>query len=276
MKKFYSKFLSITIILIMLLSVNSMGFAESPDINLKAAYKEITYYADTNDIPLNMTFEDFIKDYKEQDYSNAQEYLDVFYSLLQPQSEIESSSSSSGGGSSYYYNIGTSLPSDVHPDYSKYNLKDVIKKGDVIYEDNGGFGITGHIAIVEGFHYNSEQDVTYIRLIEAISDGVVRSLLDDTRVDDKDVTILRVDDATSTNITDAISFCSGEVGSSYSLDFAKDTSSSETDWYCSELVWASYKNQDIDIEKSGFSEPGITPHDIMNSSEVSEIDFSEQ
>ncbi|MTI48738.1 MAG: hypothetical protein FH761_12905 [Firmicutes bacterium] len=276
MKKFYSKFLSITIILIMLLSVNSMGFAESPDINLKAAYKEITYYADTNDIPLNMTFEDFIKGYKEQDYSNAQEYLDVFYSLLQPQSEIESSSSSSGGGSSYYYNIGTSLPSDVHPDYSKYNLKDVIKKGDVIYEDNGGFGITGHIAIVEGFHYNSEQDVTYIRLIEAISDGVVRSLLDDTRVDDKDVTILRVDDATSTNITDAISFCSGEVGSSYSLDFAKDTSSSETDWYCSELVWASYKNQDIDIEKSGFSEPGITPHDIMNSSEVSEIDFSEQ
>jgi uncharacterized protein YycO len=153
---------------------------------------------------------------------------------------------------------------------------DVVKKGDIIYEANGGFGITGHIAIVEGIYYNAAQDVEYIRLIEAISNdygGVVRSLLDDTRVDDKDVTIFRVGNASSTDITSAISFCSGEIGSSYKIDLAKDTSSSETDWYCSELVWAAYYNQDIDIEKSGISEPGITPHDIRDSSEVTEISF---
>lgn len=277
-KRFYNKLLVVTITFIMVLSVNTMTFAEPAkvDTDFETAYKQIVYYAENNNIPLNMTFEDFVNGYEEQKYSSVQEYLDVFYSLLQPRKEIRSSSSRSSGGSPYYYNIGTSLPSNVHPDYSKYNLKDVVKEGDIIYENNGGFGITGHIAIVEGFYYNSEQDVTYIRLIEAIDDGVVRSLLDDTRVDEKDVTIFRVDDATSTNITDAISFCVGEIGSSYSLDFAKDTSSSETDWYCSELVWAAYKNQGIDIEKSGFSEPGITPHDIRDSSEVSEINFSEQ
>lgn len=82
-------------------------------------------------------------------------------------------------------------------------------------------------------------------MIEAISNdygGVTRSILDDTRVDEKAVTILRVSGATSSNIKSAVNFCRGEVGSTYKLDVpAKDTSSDETDWYCSELVWAAYK-----------------------------------
>ncbi|MBQ9862641.1 MAG: hypothetical protein IJM28_01905, partial [Lachnospiraceae bacterium] len=56
------------------------------------------------------------------------------------------------------------------------------------------------------------------------------------------------------------------LGKKYSLDFAKDTSSSEKDWYCSELVWAAYKNQGIDIEVAGNGEPGVTPRDLRNSS----------
>ena len=186
-------------------------------------------------------------------------------SALQPeQAPVRSASSS--GGSSYYYNTGLSCPSQVS--YDKYNLLDVVKKGDLIFEKNGGYGITGHIAIVEGVYpRNDGTGRSYIRLIEALSTkegGVTRSVLDDKRVDDKGVTILRVSGATSTKINHAVSFCQGELGSRYFLDFAKDYSASETDWYCSELVWAAYYNQGINIEVGGFhGEPGVTPRDIL-------------
>lgn len=113
-----------------------------------------------------------------------------------------------------------------------------------------------------------------IRIIEAINQGVVRSILDDSRVDDKDVSIYRVSDASSSDKDDAVAFCWGEFGSSYILDFSKDKSSSETDWYCSELVWAAYYNQDIDIETTVFlNEPGVTPRDIKRCAKVESVNF---
>lgn len=150
------------------------------------------------------------------------------------------------------------------PDYSKYNLLSTVQKGDLIYEANGGFGISGDIAIVEGFYHNVAHDITYIRIIEVISDGVCRSLLDD-----KDVSVLRVFGASTTIKNSAVSFCVGELGSSYFLDFPQNTSSSETDWYCAELAWVGYYRQGIDIEREPFlSEPGVTPRDIYNSDQV--------
>lgn len=88
---------------------------------------------------------------------------------------------------------------------------------------------------------------------------------------------MRVSGATSDIINEAVQFCRGEIGSSYILDLAKNTSSNETDWYCSELVWAAYKNQGIDIEVGGLhGEPGITPHDILGSSKTYTVSYSEQ
>ena len=71
---------------------------------------------------------------------------------------------------------------------------------------------------MEGVYHNSARDINYIRIIEAIDCGVVRSLLDDTRVDDKDVSIHRVNSASSTDINNAINFCIDEIGSRYSID----------------------------------------------------------
>ncbi len=200
------------------------------------------------------------------------EYADAYLGIMEPMVTAYRSSSSSGSGK-WYYNIGTSLPSNANPVYSRYNLYNSVKKGDVIFESKGGFGITGHIAIVEGKYYNAAKDVNYIRVIEAIDEGVVRSCLDDTRVDDKDVILLRVTAATANNIDSAVNFCIGELGSSYFLDFQKDTSPAETDWYCSELVWAAYQHQGINIEVSGLNEPGITPRDIRNSAQTATITF---
>ncbi|MBR3770737.1 MAG: hypothetical protein IKL07_00555 [Clostridium sp.] len=184
----------------------------------------------------------------------------------------DSASICSSSGEKWYYNTGTSIPSKATPVYSKYKLLNNVKAGDIVYEANGGLGVTGHIAIVEGKYYDSTKKMYYIRVIEAISSGVVRSILDDTRVDDKAVTIYRVSGATSAQKTAALNFCKGELGSKYFCDLKKDTSSSETDWYCSELVWAGYKNQGIDIETTtGINEPGITPRDIARSSKVYKV-----
>lgn len=277
-KKSCSLVLAIT--LVVSLSVNAFAGApslqrESAQKNLGTAYAQIMSYASQNNIELGMSLEDFAKNY---DGQPVKDYLNAYYSVLQPESAgIQSSSSS--GGSSYYYNTGTSCPTQA--DYSRYNLLSVVRKGDVIFEANGGYGITGHIAIVEGIY--SRNDGTgrkYIRLIEAISNsegGVTRSILDDTRVDEKAVTILRVSGATSSKINAAVSFCQGELGSSYFLDFAKDHSASETDWYCSELVWAAYYNQGINIEVGGLhGEPGVTPRDIRRCKLTYEVAYSAQ
>lgn len=87
---------------------------------------------------------------------------------------------------------------------------------------------------------------------------------------------MHVTDASSDNIANAVAFCCNELGASYRLDFQKDTEAGQTDWYCSELVWAAYKSQGIDIEVSGNGEPGITPRDIKNSSKTSKRAVSKQ
>lgn len=230
-------------------------------------YQQVMEYAQTNDIPLNMSYKTFMSEYQAGQYSNLDEYADVYYDLLEPQITTKS-----GGGDKWYYNTGTSLPQPA--DYSRYNLLDRVQKGDIIFEANGGFGITAHIAIVEGIYYDNVQNQNYIRIVEAIDDGVVRSVLDDQRVDDKAVYLYRVIGATNTTKVNAINFCISQLGKSYYIDFSKDTSSSEPDWYCSELVWAAYYNQGIDIETSNLiNEPGVTPRDIVNGTKVGRVPF---
>lgn len=243
---------------------NSQMSEESTFLN---TYKQLMEYAERNNIPLDMDYETFVMEYQDGHYSSLNDYVKIYYDLLTVQIEARS-----GGGKQWYYNTGTSLPQRAN--YSKYNLLSNVQKGDIIFEANGGFGITAHIAIVEGVYYDNVQKQNYIRIIEAIDDGVVRSVLDDQRVDDKDVYVYRVIGATNSTKNNAINFCISQLGKSYSLDFAKDTSISEFDWYCSELVWAAFYNQGIDIETTNIiNEPGVTPRDIVNSIKVGRVPF---
>ncbi|MBP5661221.1 MAG: hypothetical protein J6X08_07830 [Lachnospiraceae bacterium] len=267
--------------------------AKLKDKTLEQAYVDVMTYAERNGIELSMTLKDFKINYNG---GSVAVYEQSYYSVLRRNTiansfdldllnsdmfdvidigkgaERQSASSSSSKSGGYYYNTGTSCPSKAT--YSKYNLLDNVKKGDIIYEAAGFFYIAGHVAVVEGV-YTRPGGGKYIRVIEAIENGVVRSILDDTRIDERDGHVLRVKNASSTVIDRAVSFCVGELGSSYSLDFAHDTSSSETDWYCSELAWAAYKNQGIDIETTGWlNEPGITPRDIYRSNKVSSVNVN--
>ncbi len=278
MKKWVTKAIGL-MMAVMLFSLSPMeteaSAVKAQSLSLRSSYTNVMNYAQKMGIDLGMTYDDFVSNYQGQ---GVLSYEQEYYKVLRPQTfervviggnEIQSaSSSSSSGGKIYYYDTGTSCPKEAT--YRKYKLLQNVKKGDIIFEGNGGFGITGHIAVVEGI-YSRGDGTQYIRLIEAIENGVVRSILDDKRVVDKDVTVLRVKDATTTQINNAVSFCVSQLGKKYKLDFAKDTSKNEKDWYCSELAWAAYKNQGIDIEVGGLNEPGITPRDIKRCNKVKTI-----
>lgn len=232
------------------------------------SYQKVIEVAQDYNVPIDMSFSEYKENY-DSSYGSYDEYAKHYISLLKNNEEDLKSS----GGDKYYYDTGTSCPAEAT--YDKYNLLDIVEKGDIIFEAAGGFGITGHIAIVEGIYPRTDCG-KYIRLVEAGSFGVARSILDDTRYDEKEAMILRVKGATDNQKNAAVNFCISQLGKGYLIDFQKDTSADEKDWYCSELVWAGYKNQGIDIEVSGFNEPGITPRDIRNSELTQEIAVSEQ
>jgi hypothetical protein len=243
---------------------------------LTAAYETLMNYAKLKGIDLDLELDTFIQEYEESSYTNTSEYLNAYYQVFQKPTLTlpgnTGSIKSSGDIVKWYYDTGTTLPQAA--DYSKYNLLNTVQKGDIIFEAKAGFGITGHVAIVEGIFYSETMEQYYIRVVEATLLGVIRSVLDDSRVNDNGVSVLRVSGTTSSQIDHAVDFCISQLGKGYSLDFAKDTSASESNWYCSELVWAGYYNNGINIETTGFyNEPGITPRDIKNSSMITNISF---
>lgn len=144
--------------------------------------------------------------------------------------------------------------------------------GNILYESAGGGGFTGHAAIVEGRFYDASQKKYYIRIVEAIDDGVVRSVLDSTRYKERGGHLLLF--ASGINVSSdvrkkAVDFAVSQIGKPYHLNLSrKGYSSSQPDWYCSELVWVSYYCQGVDIEAKGINEPGITPRDIYHSEKL--------
>ncbi len=169
------------------------------------------------------------------------------------------------------------------PNYSKYNLLSVVQPGDILYEDVGASGFLGHIAIVEGIYYSEEYNQYYIQIIEAMGyilgglgsgDGICRSVLDDDRLDDFQGRIYRVTDATEEQKAAAIAFCVSQIGKNYSVMTGGHHLSADTAaWYCSELTWASYYLQGIDLEEDvGI---WITPHEVRDSEGLTRIEVSE-
>lgn len=248
-------------------SANTLENAQQYSDELLDAYKELSLYIVANNCAANISLETFVQEYYAGEYDSISAYLDSYYSILEiPQNDKWT------GDTHWYYNTGTALMDK--PNYSNYNLLSIVQAGDILYEDQGGSGLTGHIAIVEGIFYDTSYSVFYIRLVEAIGfisgsigqgDGVCRSVLDDSRFMNRQGMILRVSSANATQKSAAVAFCVGQIGKGYSIDLAHDTSANETDWYCSELAWAAYYLQGIDLETSS-NLPGITPREIRDSS----------
>lgn len=247
------------------------------DAELLSAYEELCGFIAEHELPASISLEAFIQSYEEGDYTSVANYIQEYYDIFDVSDDRESTGYTLSR-SNWYYNTGTNLT--AMPNYSKYNLLSVVKPGDIIYEDAGGSGLTGHISIVEGIYYDAFYGRYYIRIVEAIGyisgsgqgDGVCRGVLDDDRLDNREGTILRPAGASDTAIANAVAFCVGQIGKGYYIDLFKNTSTAEKNWYCSELVWAAYYNQGINIENDTIV--GITPKEILASSNVTTVSVS--
>lgn len=146
----------------------------------------------------------------------------------------------SGNGNSL--NLSLVQPGDL------INMKGVLKYANLI----GGLfpGYWHHTAIAETAGSGGT-------MIEAWDSGVRRLYTSSTLTADE-ACILRVN-TSSTVKTNAKNFAVSQIGKPYDYGWlllvgvgTKDVNSSK--WYCSELAWAAYKRQGIDIDKN----PGWT------------------
>ncbi|MDR3128081.1 MAG: hypothetical protein LBT99_01980 [Bifidobacteriaceae bacterium] len=193
--------------------------------------------------------------------------------FVSPQPAQASSLFSAGYSNlSWYDNTGTTLPQV--PNYSKYDLLNKVQPGDVIFEGTGFGGLTGHILTVEGIFHDPTLDKDYIRIIESsmflshshfVADGVVRGVLDDQRVDDNKISIYRDPNATFSQGVAVANFEVSQLGKPYTFKYFSYSNSPNTKkWYCSELAWAAWESQGIDIENHAWNRlPGlISPRDV--------------
>ncbi len=143
-------------------------------------------------------------------------------------------------------------------DYNQMNydtcwLASTAKVGDIIYETAS---ITGHIAVVTGIKTIRVNGVNraYVEIIEAVHDddgGVTRSVIDCDRFKDKSAKLLRVDSATTSQISEVVSLLESQLDKNYSIkgptcNFDKNA------WFCSKLAFCAYKEVGIRISGYGF------------------------
>ena len=124
-----------------------------------------------------------------------------------------------------------------------------ILSGDIVYETQtilDIFGI-GHNAIVvnkakEGYYGN------FIQTVEAVGGGVQCGFLDDQRMVEFKIIILRVNGRTSSVVSNVLFFLTQQLGKPYRIpDDVIHTNINSLNWYCSELVYAAYLYAGINI-----------------------------
>lgn len=233
-------------------------------IGLQESFDNIQEYIDEKGFGYTISFEQFKLLFDKYNLT-----LDEFEQLMYLAVDEQVSPNSLAGG--YYNDTGTSLPSEAT--YTKYNLVSALKKGDILYEPAGVVEVAGgHAGIVVGRFFDASSGRFYIRCIETIFWGVRYGIIDDTRIDRASVKMYRVN-ATSAQKDAAVEFCESQYGANWSIvDWEKKTEDSDH-WYCSELVWAGYKRQGIDLD-AGTQRHGVRAQEILLSPYVSQITIS--
>ena len=306
------KFLAVAFVCCLLFSVfigllvtgqNSTAYAdvsEKESNNISEEYVEVYSYEDvfekyygqvTNElsdvgIEIPFTYDDFCEGFYSNNldiatYTNlvveyTQENLEYFYNT-----DISLYDSSASSPDADYIlkskaNYITTPESEFKrsPNYNGYNGNKYdftcVREGDILYETKTILNV-GHTAIVSDLDHNSYYG-NYVQTIEAVGSGVSYGFLDDTRMVEYGVLVLRVPNSTPSMCAKAIEFCEGQVGKKYNLNiFRLNTSYYSESWYCSELNYAAYKYAGIDVGvkevygQDSYLQLGCLPSDIYYS-----------
>lgn len=257
---------------------------------LKNYYSLAKLESSFNDNEFNTFYEKF---YSEENSKNIIEFtldfaekngsFDEVYNILVPNETLIPISSSGGNGGSssqdadyiltdsYDYSVTPETAFARAPYHCFYSYSNV-ENGDIVWETETIFFNAGHNALITNIKHVSYYGI-YIETIEAVGGGVQRGFLDDIRMTQFKCKILRVKGKTSENAKKAILFANLQIGKKYNLNiFRLNTAITSAQWYCSELVYASWKYAGIDIgvkmDSNGndvFLQLGCLPNDINNS-----------
>lgn len=272
---------------------------QSESVDFNVAYINFSERLANIGITANTCFEDFVRGFESTSERSLQEYTDALVKaeialaselgsvLVQNQLHSSYNSISDYGiepcsvVGAWYDNIGISQPKlPRNASYDKYNILDTVKKGDILQETDGIVAqYTGHIALVQGKYWDTDYKQYYIRTIEAGSAGVVYGVFDDSRYEDRGIYVHYVTNATSTNLSGAISFCQNQLGKGFNWGAVLmgigscSTNTSAQSWYCSELVWAAFYNQGINLNGTGIPKNIFMPATLASSSKLARRDI---
>ncbi len=223
---------------------------------LDMAYREYCTVAEEMDKFVTLDYCRFIDNYEESgltldeyykqcvaDLENNESLSAVNAKLENMRIEYEKTMAESQDAQPYsslkkWWHNTASLPQATS--YSKYGLLN-LKPGDIIYEADGSFGFSAHIAIVDGIYYSSTYRQNYVRLVEAINDGVCFGILCDDRFSKQSDIAFRIK-TSSTIANRAVDFAVSQIGKPYKIANLANLSEFRPHWYCSLLGFAAYYN----------------------------------
>ena len=148
------------------------------------------------------------------------------------------------------------LPSVEDPsifDYTGHeDMLNYVKRGDLIYEPLAGFiyvGYVGHSSIVLDIAEDPVTGQSYILLLDIFPDGgVCYGVLYPERFVSLHGEIKRLTNVSESVIESAISWMMTQYGKPYDFEFNKSFDASSPNWYCSELIWAGFYNQGVNLD----------------------------
>lgn len=148
---------------------------------------------------------------------------------------------------------------------------DKLEKGDIVVATGGPLA-----KLVPGRWNHAMMYIGDGQIIESAKNGVV--INDAEKINDKEkAAIYRVDTDEGTK-QEAIDFALNQLGKSYDLGwYSKDVNDSS--YYCSELIWASYYSNGVDIDENpGWSWSytyGVAPTELADDGDTQQIAFGD-
>lgn len=251
-------------------------------INLKENVMFRYYEMAVNNETYSSDFESFCDNYE----NSGMKILDFVSGSANPQSV-----SSSSGGQDFRLGMQQETVTsgsrfrNGYPFYNAYEFNE-IQVGDIILEDElESFWHTAVVVDTYRIGCIGTTNFRYIETVEALNysvagagdAGVQYGYLDDQRIIDKNVKVLRVNESvglTDRQRQDIVYFLNSHIGDAYLIKLTVNTSNFSNVWYCNELVYAAYIFAGIDLLPEENLNCTLIGTEFLNSGMTYEVDIA--